>query len=83
MGHITLAVPVVHIWYLKSIPSKLSYLIGHSTKELERVIYYELYMIIDPGKSGRKRFELIDEETWIELENDFGFYAANRRRTRR
>jgi DNA-directed RNA polymerase subunit beta' len=76
MGHITLAVPIVHIWYLKSIPSKLSYLIGHSTKELERVIYYELYMIIDPGKSGRTQFELIDEETWMELEKDFGFYAA-------
>lgn len=76
MGHVTLAVPVVHIWYLKSIPSKLSYLIGHSTKELERVIYYELYMIIEPGKSGRKQFELIDEETWMELEKDYGFYAA-------
>ena len=66
MGHITLAVPVVHIWYLKSIPSKLSYLIGHSTKELERVIYYELFMIIEPGKSGRQQFELIDEEMWME-----------------
>ena len=76
MGHVTLAVPIVHIWYLKSIPSKLSYLIGHSTKELERVIYYELYMIIEPGKSGRKQFELIDEETWMELEKDYGFYAA-------
>ena len=40
MGHITLAVPIVHIWYLRSIPSKLSYLAGTSTKELERVIYY-------------------------------------------
>jgi len=77
MGHITLAVPIVHIWYLKSIPSKLSYLIGHSTKELERVIYYELYMIIEPGKSGRPQFELIDEETWMELEKDYGFNAAN------
>jgi len=77
MGHITLAVPIVHIWYLKSIPSKLSYLIGHSTKELERVIYYELYMIIQPGKSGRKQFELIDEETCMELEKDYGFYAVS------
>jgi len=77
MGHITLAVPIVHIWYLKSIPSKLSYLIGHSTKELERVIYYELYMIIQPGKSGRRQFELIDEETWMELEKDYGFYAVS------
>ena len=53
MGHITLAVPVVHIWYLRSIPSKLSYLAGKSTKELERVIYYEMFMVIEPGASGR------------------------------
>jgi len=77
MGHITLAVPVVHIWYLKSIPSKLSYLMGLSTKELERVIYYEMYLVIEPGKSGYKQFELIDEETWMELERDFGYYAVS------
>ena len=43
MGHITLAVPVVHIWFLKSIPSKLSYILGKSAKQLESVIYYENY----------------------------------------
>ena len=52
MGHITLAVPIVHIWYLRSIPSKLSYLAGRSTKELERVIYYEMYMVLEPADSG-------------------------------
>ncbi|MEE9189608.1 MAG: DNA-directed RNA polymerase subunit beta', partial [Candidatus Neomarinimicrobiota bacterium] len=76
MGHITLAVPVVHIWYLKSIPSKLSYLMGLSTKELERVIYYEMYLVIEPGKSGCNQFELIDEEKWMELERDYGYNAV-------
>ncbi len=76
MGHITLAVPVVHIWYLRSIPSKLSYLLGLSTKDLERVIYYEVYVIIDPGKSGREKCELIDEDEFLELETKYGFFAA-------
>ena len=49
MGHITLAVPVVHIWFLKSIPSKLSYILGKSAKQLESVVYYENYLVINPG----------------------------------
>ncbi len=76
MGHITLAVPVVHIWYLRSIPSKLSYLLGLSTKNLERIIYYEVYVIIDPGASGRESKELIDEDEFLELETKYGFYAV-------
>tara|TARA_B100000959_G_scaffold235319_1_gene253569 strand:- start:3058 stop:7197 length:4140 start_codon:yes stop_codon:yes gene_type:complete len=76
MGHITLAVPVVHIWYLRSIPSKLSYLLGLSTKNLERIIYYEIYVIIDPGASGRESKELIDEDEFLELETKYGFYAV-------
>ena len=76
MGHITLAVPVVHIWYLRSIPSKLSYLLGLSTKNLERIIYYEIYVIIEPGASGREIRELIDEDEYLELETKYGFYAV-------
>ncbi|MFH1853225.1 MAG: DNA-directed RNA polymerase subunit beta' [Candidatus Neomarinimicrobiota bacterium] len=77
MGHITLAVPVVHIWYLRSIPSKLSYLIGLSTKELERIIYYETFIIVEPGKSSRKRLELIDEEEYLQLDREFGYGAVS------
>ena len=51
LGHITLAVPVVHIWFLKSIPSKLSYLLGYTTKQLESITYYEKYVVINPGDS--------------------------------
>ena len=77
MGHITLAVPVVHIWYLRSIPSKLSYLVGISTKNLEKIVYYEQFLIIEPGKSGREKFEMIDEIEFIELEREFGFDAVS------
>ncbi|MEL0207988.1 MAG: DNA-directed RNA polymerase subunit beta' [Gammaproteobacteria bacterium] len=76
MGHITLAVPIVHIWYLRSIPSKLSYLAGKSTKELERVIYYEMFMVIEPGDSGLEKFELIEEEEYLDLEEQFGYMAV-------
>mgnify|MGYP003967842873 CR=1 FL=1 len=76
MGHITLATPVVHIWYLRSIPSKLSYLAGKSTKELERVIYFEMYMVLEPGKSGLEKFELVDEEDYLEIEREFGHRAV-------
>ncbi|MFL2983464.1 MAG: DNA-directed RNA polymerase subunit beta' [Candidatus Neomarinimicrobiota bacterium] len=77
MGHITLAVPVVHIWYLRSIPSKLSYLAGKSTKELERVIYYEMFMVVEPGDSGLDKFALIEEDEYLELEEQFGYMAVS------
>ncbi|MFB0516966.1 MAG: DNA-directed RNA polymerase subunit beta', partial [Candidatus Neomarinimicrobiota bacterium] len=72
MGHITLAVPVAHIWYLKSIPSKLSYLLGYSTKELEQVIYYEKYTVLNPGLSGKEYGNLIDEDEYLGLSMEFG-----------
>ncbi len=52
MGHIALAVPVVHIWYFRSLPSKIAYILGLSSKELERIIYYENYVIINPGPTS-------------------------------
>ena len=67
MGHITLAVPVVHIWYWKSLPSKSGYLLGMSMKNLERVIYYENYVVINPGQSGLKEKDLLTEEEYLEL----------------
>ncbi len=77
MGHITLAVPVVHIWFLKSIPSKLSYILGKSAKQLESVIYYENYLVINPGKSGHKRFDLLTEEDYVQAEAEFGYEASS------
>jgi len=67
MGHITLAVPIVHIWYWKSLPSKAGYMLGMSMKNLERVIYYENYVVIQPGASGLAEKELLTEEEYLEL----------------
>ncbi len=67
MGHISLAVPIVHIWFWKSLPSKIGYLLGMSAKELERVIYYESYVVINPGNSGLKEKELISEEEYFRI----------------
>ena len=62
MGHITLAVPVVHLWYLRSIPSKISNLLGYTTKQLESITYYENYVVLNPAKAPDKYGELIDED---------------------
>ncbi|MEE4312843.1 MAG: DNA-directed RNA polymerase subunit beta' [candidate division KSB1 bacterium] len=70
-GHITLAVPVVHIWYWKSLPSKIGYILGMSIKELEKIIYYESYVVIQPGKSGLKAKELINEEEYFRIISEF------------
>ncbi|MBN2781092.1 MAG: DNA-directed RNA polymerase subunit beta', partial [Candidatus Marinimicrobia bacterium] len=81
MGHINLAVPVVHIWFLKSIPSKLANVLGIAAKELEQIIYYESYVVIQPGKAevednGKVRpvrhMELLDEDTYFELLYAYG-----------
>ncbi|MCS6935460.1 MAG: DNA-directed RNA polymerase subunit beta' [Chitinophagales bacterium] len=54
MGHIKLTVPVVHIWYFKSLPNKIGYLLGMSSKKLESIIYYEKYVVIQPGNAGKE-----------------------------
>jgi len=76
MGHIALAVPVIHIWYLRSIPSKISYLLGYTTKQLEQIVYYEKYVVLDPGKSGKEYGDLLDEDEFLDLDNEYGYYAA-------
>jgi len=72
MGHITLAVPVVHTWYLRSIPSTLAHTLGISSKNLERIIYYESYVVITPGKADVEAGEILDEEDFIELDAIYG-----------
>ncbi len=71
MGHITLAVPVVHIWYWKSLPSKIGYILGMSMSNLEKIIYYEFYVVIQPGKSGLKEKELISEDEYFKILSDY------------
>jgi len=68
MGHIKLVVPVVHIWYFKSLPNKIGYLLGMSSKKLETIIYYERYVVIQPGiKSDLKVGDLLTEEEYLDL----------------
>ncbi|MBN1348907.1 DNA-directed RNA polymerase subunit beta' [candidate division KSB1 bacterium] len=72
MGHITLAVPVVHIWYWKSLPSKIGYILGMSVKDLEKIIYYESYVVIEPGETGLSPKELLSEEEYFRILDEFG-----------
>ncbi len=62
MGHIRLATPVAHIWFLKSIPSKIGVLLDITLRDLERVLYFEAYVVIDPGSSPLKKSELLSED---------------------
>ncbi len=72
MGHITLAVPVVHIWFLKSIPSKINNLLGIKTKQLEEIVYYEKYVVLNPGQSDFKYRDVITEEEYYENSDKYG-----------
>ncbi|MDR2424921.1 MAG: DNA-directed RNA polymerase subunit beta' [Prevotellaceae bacterium] len=70
MGHISLVVPVAHIWYFRSAPNKLGYLLGIPSKKLEAVIYYERYVVIQPGvkaSEGVNKFDLLSEDDYIQL----------------
>jgi len=70
MGHISLVVPVAHIWYVRSLPSKIGYLLGLSTKKLEMVVYYEKYIVIQPGikeSEGIKANDFLSEDEYLRL----------------
>ncbi|MFK7932525.1 MAG: DNA-directed RNA polymerase subunit beta', partial [Saprospiraceae bacterium] len=69
MGHIKLVVPVVHIWFFKSLPNKIGYMLGLSSKKLESIIYYERYVVIQAGaleESGSMKMDLLTEEEYLE-----------------
>jgi DNA-directed RNA polymerase subunit beta' len=67
MGHIKLVVPVVHIWFFKSLPNKIGYLLGLSSKKLEAIIYYERYIVIQQGASSKDKYELLNEEEYLDI----------------
>jgi len=70
MGHIKLVVPVVHIWYFKSLPNKIGYLLGMSSKKLESIVYYERYAVIQPGireEKGQRVTDLLTEEEYLDI----------------
>ena len=70
MGHIELAVPVAHIWFFKTLPSPMGNLLGLTLRDLEKVLYYTNYVVIDPGKQEEVQVnELIEEDKFLELQD--------------
>lgn len=78
MGHIDLAAPVAHIWFLKSLPSRIGLLLDKTLKELERILYFESYVVLDPGLTSLDQFQILTEEEYIEAFEEYGeeFRAA-------
>ena len=73
MGHIPLAAPVAHIWFLKSLPSRIGLLLDLTLKDLERVLYFESFIVTEPGMvKSLKKFQVISEEENNDLKNEFG-----------
>ena len=72
LGHISLATPVAHIWFLKSLPSRIGNLLDISLKDLEKVLYSEAYVVVDPKQSGLTRGELLTEERYAKLSEELG-----------
>jgi DNA-directed RNA polymerase subunit beta' len=66
-GHISLAVPVVHIWYFRSLPNKIGHLLGIPSKDLEKIIYYESYVVVSPGTTGLPEKHLLTEEEYYRI----------------
>ncbi len=72
MGHINLATPVAHIWFLKSLPSRISLVIDMKLKDVERVLYFENFIVIEPGLTGLKKNQLLGEEELIKYQDEYG-----------
>jgi DNA-directed RNA polymerase subunit beta' len=72
MGHITLATPVAHIWFLKSLPSRIGNVMDLTLKELEKVLYFESWIVLDPKDTPLKKKELLTDEEYIEAKEQYG-----------
>lgn len=72
MAHIELAVPIVHIWFFKTMPSRIGNILGMTTSDLERVIYYEDYVVVDPGRSTLERKQLLNDTEFREAQEKWG-----------
>ena len=72
MGHIDLAAPVAHIWFLKSLPSRIGLIMDMTLKELERVLYFENFIVIEPGMTPLKQFQLLSEEEYYNAQDEYG-----------
>ncbi len=72
MGHITLATPVAHIWFLKSLPSRIGSLLDMTLKDLERVLYFESWIVLDPKNTNLKKKDLLSDEDYLDLRERYG-----------
>ncbi len=72
MGHIELASPVAHIWFLKSLPSRLGLVLDTSLRDIERALYFEAYMVVDPGMTPLKRCQLLTEDDYLAKVEEYG-----------
>ena len=72
MGHIELAAPVAHIWFLKSLPSRIGLLLDMPLKDLERILYFENYTVIEPGLTPLKERQLLSEDEYLRAQDEYG-----------
>src|SRR5690606_27169783 len=72
MGHIELAAPVAHIWFLKSLPSRIGMLLDMTLKDLERILYFENYVVTEPGLTALKERQLLSEDEYLKAQDQFG-----------
>ncbi|MBN8512357.1 MAG: DNA-directed RNA polymerase subunit beta' [Rickettsiales bacterium] len=72
MGHIELAAPVAHIWFLKSLPSRISTLLDIAMKDLEKILYFENYVVVEPGMSPLHKDELLSEDAYLRAQDEYG-----------
>ncbi|MGB5513777.1 MAG: DNA-directed RNA polymerase subunit beta', partial [Thermoanaerobaculia bacterium] len=79
MGHIELASPVSHVWFFKGLPSRIGHLLDLSLRDLERILYFESYVVIDPGDTDLEESELLSEERFREVRDTFGAEAFEAR----
>src|SRR3954447_4037643 len=72
MGHIELASPVAHIWFLKSLPSRIALMLDMALKDIERVLYFEYYIVTEPGLTPLKQHQLLSEDDYMRFQDEFG-----------
>ena len=72
MGHIELASPVAHIWFLKSLPSRIGLMLDMMLKDLEKVLYFESYLVLDPGLTPLDNLQLLTEEEYLDAQDEYG-----------
>jgi DNA-directed RNA polymerase subunit beta' len=72
MGHIELAAPVAHIWFLKSLPSRIGLLLDMTLKDLERILYFEYYVVLEPGLTALEDRSLLSEDEYIKAQDEYG-----------